>query len=239
MHLCFTVRCRFCLCVLSTNNTGHATDCLLRPLAVECVCGAEIYPNGMFAHRQKCLLYNKLYGANCEICSKELATVGAHYIHMKKNGAECPICGFVYNSETTLRRHMACDHSRGYLCLKMSCVAVVTTLNDSVRHCFVSSKDACQYFCPKCGKGFDRKGGLEDHILGYHHVLRTSRCNECSRSFRTDFKVRGHLQNDHHVHYDEGKHLHSNELLSRHKDRALIIHSDDGRGTVMFAYGNI
>ncbi len=164
----------------------------------------------------------------CEVCGRMCRSKEAYRAHMKTHTREylCTVCGMALINKKHLKDHMASQHLapvKCHLCGKMikgNCLpnhlkyTHSDTRNFSCTFCGKCFKDSgtrnkheqsvhsttINHFCPEfgCGKAFNHKGKLQQHLRVTHRQHVAEECTECRMTFPTTQLYKKHRFVVHH-----------------------------------------
>ena len=143
----------------------------------------------------------------CPVCHKFIQGDRAYQYHTSygkccdmveaKRIFKCDICNQkVFDSPEALQQHHNENHNviidRSTVLCEI-CNTKFAHIKYLKKHISEIHTKATQYVCDTCGKKFNRKSNLKEHLL-IHTDLRLSKCDVCEKSYRTPSALKLHYR---------------------------------------------
>lgn len=163
----------------------------------------------------------------CQICGDEYPKLRLLIIHMSKhfNNFSCEVCGSVFISKKSLRRHLQTHESGTFPCEK--CNKVFSSSAKKTLHIRGVHLKHLPRRCPICPERFNSDYMRTKHLRIVHNrTAALNRCVACGKEYDLKYQLQLHIRS---VHYQEKNQecpvchsrFFSKYLLSRH----LVIHT--------------
>ena len=120
----------------------------------------------------------------CAICEYPFKSSTDLINHQSKHKAKtsevimaqhCGICGFEYNSNNELRKHIIMKHSTQHnctLCSFQGSSNIILIKHTNVTHKNANEQESGTFRCNKCEKQYSSKWNLNNHIRDEHEKLK-------------------------------------------------------------------
>lgn len=118
----------------------------------------------------------------CKLCDQVLPSQRKLKMHLRSvhRRFECEHCDTVYASLKSIKKHMRRDH------------------NDKPQLPMHGlEKESLENVCEYCGKKFNFRQCLSNHIKNVHLQLRPYVCTECSKAYKAKDKLKSHMNSVH------------------------------------------
>jgi len=145
-------------------------------------CGSEYPKKNHTAHMAHCKGKDLV---TCHICGKEVRANRhkAHVeLHQKDEIEVCPHCGKLFDNKTRLRNHVTrCKLEKGsFKCPECDIVfAFKGGRSGLYSHIRKAHRQEFKYNCDQCGKKFDMRYRLNEHIIAVHDKIKPFICDVC------------------------------------------------------------
>jgi len=157
----------------------------------------------------------KIY--DCQFCKLQYLSVKRLAVHLSKKHSDqnsdgkcllpnqdfkgshkmCPICKELFHSRTLMMKHYTSKHPEGKIYDCLVCNEQYLSLNGLNTHMFSShERKTNELGCSYCGRDFDSKDELKNHILT-DHKDKKYKCSMCDVSTRSQIGLLNHIESVH------------------------------------------
>jgi hypothetical protein len=143
----------------------------------------------------------------CKVCSKEFPSQSALYMHNQKDHLrirhDCKFCSKNFKTRNTLSVHVKASHQQ----VQFECKQCDKTFNRStgLQYHMQTDHDLIRHECKICQKKFRGLQSLWFHSFEHRGFLPFN-CQWCDKKTADKAHFKRHLQQMHHVKYDEQEH---------------------------------